>query len=319
MIAQGLSYSKIPAQLPKWLYFPWFPLGEVTLNVAKGGTGKTTEMAELTARVTTGRPWPDGTPSGPPASVIWITLEDSPSMLAYKFIAAGANRAKITDLSTVDGEPFWLDGTKADCLHVLEDAIREIGDVRLVVIDTLRKVSHRRLTDDVGAAAILMPLMMLARRTGVAIVANHHTTKAGSVAGSGAVVDTARHTLMLQDIDDTGLIEVSIHKTNITRKDHDPVYYEVEGEGKDARAVWVDEDTETHTAEKSEALVLAVLKEAPGPLTEQQITASTGVTYDQVRVIVDDLAERGEVSSPGHDLWQLGQETLEFQPAGGNT
>lgn len=297
------TYDKIPAQLPRWLFFPWYPLGELTLNVAKGGTGKTTELAEVTARVTTGRAWPDGTPNGPPSSVIWITLEDSPNMLAWKFIAAGADRSKIIDLSTVGGKPFYLDGTDGDCLQALEDKIIETGDVRLVVIDTLRKVSKRRLTDDTGAAAILMPLIFLARRTGVAIVANHHTTKAGSVAGSGAVVDTARHTLMLQDEDDTGLIQIAIHKTNITRKDHDPIYYEVEGEGEKAHVVWLDEDAETHTAERAEELVAEAVTSAPGPVTEQQITAATGVPYSDVRVIMDTLADREEVISVAPGVW----------------
>ena len=59
-----------------WLWPKRLASGMLAMLDGDPGMGKSLLTLDLCARLTTGRPWPDGTPSPEPASVIVLNGED---------------------------------------------------------------------------------------------------------------------------------------------------------------------------------------------------------------------------------------------------
>jgi hypothetical protein len=304
----GIRYSQIVGLDAEWLWDGMIAAGELTILAAAGGTGKTFAMCDVTARVTRGEAMPDGTPAGPAGSVIIVSAEDDPgTVMVHRLRAAGADLERVLDLSEVHGGQFTLPA----CLPALREAIRALGDVRLVILDPLAGVSDVSLTSVVAVRhQIMRPLQQLARETGAAIVAIHHLTKAGSVAGSRAIVDTARSVLMAErDREDPDVRIISVHKSNMAAGAK-PVRYRIDGQGRAARCAWLsqaDADEAQQDARPAHGNVLDTLRAADTPLTGQQIAAATGLPYLDVRRELARLEQDGQVSSPARGLYAPGR------------
>src|SRR6516164_3694185 len=61
-----------------WLWRCWLALGKLSILDGDPGLGKSLLALDLCARVTTGRPFPDGSPGCAPANVIVLNGEDGP-------------------------------------------------------------------------------------------------------------------------------------------------------------------------------------------------------------------------------------------------
>ena len=57
--------SDVAFRKTNWLWDHWLPLGKTALLEGDTGLGKSLLTLDLCARVTTGRPWPDGTARTP--------------------------------------------------------------------------------------------------------------------------------------------------------------------------------------------------------------------------------------------------------------
>ncbi|HEX3987952.1 MAG TPA: AAA family ATPase, partial [Verrucomicrobiae bacterium] len=73
-----ISLADVTEQNVQWLWPGKMPLGRITLLVGRAGEGKSLLTTDLAARVTTGAPWPDGSPC-PQGSVIFVSTEDGSS------------------------------------------------------------------------------------------------------------------------------------------------------------------------------------------------------------------------------------------------
>src|SRR5690348_1640304 len=60
----------------EWLWKGWIPRGYLTIWAGETGAGKSTVLADVAARVTTGTPWPGETDPRPPGRVLWLGSED---------------------------------------------------------------------------------------------------------------------------------------------------------------------------------------------------------------------------------------------------
>src|SRR5438876_5775373 len=79
------------------------PLGKITLLDGDPGMGKSLLALDLAARVSSGRPMPDGTP-GPQGGVILIAPEDDAGdTLRPRLQAAGGDPSRVLLLTTVPG------------------------------------------------------------------------------------------------------------------------------------------------------------------------------------------------------------------------
>lgn len=225
-------FSTIAPERVSWLSPGRIPLGKLTILEGDPGLGKSTLLAELTARVTRGDGFP-GDPPFPPAWVVWLSGEDGAAdTLAGRFDAAGADvsRVAILDGVRVGEEPEGeIDVVlpAPETLRALE-VLLVLHPVKLVVVDVLSAFLSSGVDTykDHDIRRALRPLKELAERTGVAIVVVRHITKgsAGGKAinaggGSAGMGGAARSVLLVdRDPHDPALCVLAAVKTNCAAK-----------------------------------------------------------------------------------------------------
>lgn len=188
------SLADVTEQPVEWLWHGYLPRGKVALLAGAPKVGKSFVTCDLAARVSAGLPWPDraawimaraGIESAvaPRGSVIMIAAEDAPEdTIRPRCRVAGGDLNKIYCLRgkriVREGREQVLDWTLAD-VAALEDAIRQIGDVRLVIIDPIMHyVGAAEVYRDSTAREALRPLLGLAAESSACILLVTHTRKA---------------------------------------------------------------------------------------------------------------------------------------------
>jgi putative DNA primase/helicase len=197
----------------EWLWPGRIAVGKQTLIGGEPGLGKSQVTAALAATVTTGEYWPCDEGRSPRGSVIILSAEDDASdTVRPRLDAAGADVSRVHLISAVhqdDGKVRRTFNLQAD-LALLEKAIQEVGDVRLVIIDPVS--SYLGKTDSHNNAEVrstLAPLGEMAARLRTAVVAVTHFSKGdgrsavNSFIGSIAFVANARTAFIVtRDPDD---------------------------------------------------------------------------------------------------------------------
>jgi len=181
---RGIALSDIKTLPLHWLWPGHILRCKLTILEGEPGLGKSLFTLDLAARVTTGRPMPDGSP-GKQGNVILIAPEDrAPDVIKPRVEVAGGDPSRIRLLSHVHTinpitgserlPPFTLP------VH-LPTLVATIKDTRavLVIIDPLTAVLPSGIngpTDkDIGRG--LFPLAEVALTTGCAILIVHHHNK----------------------------------------------------------------------------------------------------------------------------------------------
>ena len=202
----GLEFVRLSSVMAKpieWLWPTRIALGTVSIVAGDGGLGKSTILCDIAARITTGADWPDGTPNGVIGSVIMLVAEDGlEHTVKPQIVAAGGNPDKIYIVKgsvETDGKGKRWFNLQAD-IEKLEQLIREIGDVRAVILDPV--TSYLGETDshkNDKVRKVLDPLGAMTERLNVATICNNHHTKGSGgtsannkVIGSVAFVNQAR-------------------------------------------------------------------------------------------------------------------------------
>jgi hypothetical protein len=91
-----LPLAEIAPSPVDWLWPRWLAAGHLHVLDGDPGVGKSTLLGDLAARLSTGRPWPDGAPSPGPASVILLNAEDDAAgTTRSRLAAAGADMARV--------------------------------------------------------------------------------------------------------------------------------------------------------------------------------------------------------------------------------
>ena len=189
----------------EWLWPGRVALGKLTLIAGEPGLGKSQLAAALAAAVSTGGPWPCGDDRAPHGSVVMLSAEDDASdTVVPRLSATGADLARVRLVSAVESG----DGRKnvrrsfnlQTDLDLLETAMRDAGDARLVIIDPLTSYLGRGIDGNQTPAvrSVLDPLAEMAARWRAAVVGITHFSKSGGVSainrfiGSIAFVAAAR-------------------------------------------------------------------------------------------------------------------------------
>lgn len=197
---EARSLAAIEPTAVRWLWEGRLPLGKISVLAGDPGLGKSQLSCMLAAAVTTGGTFPDGA-EAPLGSVVFICCEDDAAdTLRPRLDAAGADIARVHILDWArdgDGTRHHFDvGRHAVNLSA---QIRDIGDVRLVVIDPISAYMGRadsHVVADVRRA--LAPLQSMAAELGPAVLLISHLNKSvtgtamNRVSGSGAFVASSR-------------------------------------------------------------------------------------------------------------------------------
>ena len=192
-----------PRRVP-WLWENRIPLGRLSLLVGMPGAGKSFLTCEMATHVSNGTPWCDGSPCDK-GSVILISAEDDPNdTIRPRLDAHGADASRVHLLPAVRG--IERDGKESELLFsladgdVLEMALKEVGDCRLIVIDPIGSFLGGGVDAyrDNEVRGVLAPIALLAENFGLAVVMVAHRRKSVSsfaddlVLGSRAFTGIAR-------------------------------------------------------------------------------------------------------------------------------
>lgn len=211
-----------------WLWYAWLPRGVVTLMDGNPGVSKSTLVADLVARITTGREWPDGTPATRgPGRVMWITTEDDPGRVLRPRIEAAGGEASLVRFVTSE---VVFPGASAAFTELLVRRSQEPLGLEFVILDPL--FSHidakvKSIADADMRQGVMNPLNRAAEAADVAILVVRHFNKdtaASAInrgAGSlGGIVGAARAlwSVAIDPEDETGETKaVGVSKLNYAR------------------------------------------------------------------------------------------------------
>jgi hypothetical protein len=160
-------HDQHPASVPEtldWLWPAHLALGE--LNLLLLSPADPLLALDLAARVSTGAPWPDDTGRAPRGSVVLVNFPDAlPDITSRLLDKAGADMTRI--VAAAAARRTTPDSPHVPAIAAIRQAIQQIGDVRLVLID--------RASDYLGRhpRAALAALTALAAERQLAIVLLH--------------------------------------------------------------------------------------------------------------------------------------------------
>ncbi len=312
--------GRVQASQVRWLWPGRVPLGKLTILDGDPGLGKSALTLDLAARLSAGRPMPDGLPSDldGPAGAVLLSAEDGlADTIRPRLEAAGADLDRIVALTSVIGttdprRPAFV-GRRPPTLVDLEPLERAIAAVQaaLVVVDPIMAYLPRAVdaTSEVQVRALLARLAALAASEGVAILAVRHLTKAAGRdplyrgGGSIGIIGAVRSALLVarDPADPTGARRVLAPlKGNLAAPPPSLAYHLEAPAGGALRVVWdgpvaltaetlVDaqrgRDAAPPTALAQACdLLRAILAEGPRPATAVQAEAiSAGIRPKTIR------------------------------------
>jgi hypothetical protein len=173
------SASQVTSEPVAWLWPSRLALGHLALLDGDPDQGKSLVTLDLCARLSTGRPWPDGTPVETPGSAIVINAEDSDQQtVCPRLRGLGADLGRVFFLPR--DEAGAIDFRLPSRTAALDAVLAETG-ARLVVIDPITVFLDAGVNthSDGGVRRALAPLAALARKHSCVMVLVRHLTKDG--------------------------------------------------------------------------------------------------------------------------------------------
>ena len=206
----------------KYIWYPYIPVGEITVMFAAGGTGKSFLTCGITADITAGRPLPNpyGTLTGvDPQNVLIISAEDNENILQQRLIAAGADMKRCFTIAPPNTQeeaekyqPFELpcDAHDKERIQALKKTIQQY-QAKLVIIDPW--AAYVGKDTDMNRAnsvrAVTAELTVIAKELDCAFLIVAHVNKKAqadnandAVAGSADLVNGARSALAVRTLGD---------------------------------------------------------------------------------------------------------------------
>lgn len=168
------SASEIPDVPTRFLWYPYLPIGDYSVLMADGGTGKTLLCCGIAAALSRGIPLPGETETRDPMTSLLISAEDTAPLLKKRLQKSGAelSRVRLIDCQASVGMNI------SDGLEELEATVRTCDPV-LVVLDPWHAFVGSEV--DINRANVVRPqlqkLASLARRCDCALLLVSHVNK----------------------------------------------------------------------------------------------------------------------------------------------
>lgn len=210
------SMAEVTMTAIEYVWKGWVPKGYLTLIAGETGAAKTTVVADIAARISTGAPWPNETEQRVPARVLWLGSEDGmEDMTVPRLNACHANLHNIIEIQGVNRDglrnTFSLQDDIQNVATLLQGAI-EVGDpFGAIVIDPITSYlsgSRQRevkMNDAGQLRSVLEPWLSLAQKFEIAIICITHLAKDTNrtmlhrVLGSAAFAQTCRSLIAVVD------------------------------------------------------------------------------------------------------------------------
>lgn len=166
----------------RWMWKPYLPLGKLVHFGGNSSQAKSPVTIDLAARISTGAPWPDGTPNDKgPRSVILLNIEDDlEDTILPRFRLAGGDKSK---LYYVKGTRITLDQSEslersmsleADMHHLVQLA-RSVPDLGVVIVDPVTNyLGGKKMIVEEDMRGLLTPLASLAAELGIVAITVGH-------------------------------------------------------------------------------------------------------------------------------------------------
>jgi hypothetical protein len=201
-----VAMNSITPRQVEWLWKNRIPNGKLVSLSGNPGLGKSLVLMDITARVSTGAPWPDGCPGGEPGGVVICSAEDDPhDTLRPRLDAAGADVDRINLVQSVvqmDAKTKRRSERLIDLqrdLLAIGKAIEATPGCKLLIMDPINAYlgktdSHK----NAEVRQVLGPVAEMCHRMKVAFIYLGHLNKTTNgpamfrTAGSMAFVAAAR-------------------------------------------------------------------------------------------------------------------------------
>ncbi len=172
--------SQVTTRALAWLWPGRLALGKLAIIDGDPGLGKSLVALDLCARLSTGRPLPDGSSGPEPSNTIVLNAEDGEEdTIRPRLQALGADLERVfvpNRARDEAGEPIGFPGHA----FFLDDALTRTR-ARLVVIDPIVAFLEPGILDssDQSVRRVLLPLVQLAAKHACVILLIRHLNKRG--------------------------------------------------------------------------------------------------------------------------------------------
>ena len=173
--------ASITPESINWIWPNWLAAGKLHILAGAPGTGKTTIAMDFAASIANGgfngNCWPDKSFALSGSVVIWTGEDGIADTIIPRLQASGnnLNRIFIVGQTKKNGRSRPFD--PATDLALLQEEIRKIGNVRLVIIDPIVMVVGGDSHKNVDVRKALAPLVEMGEKYGCAILGITHVTK----------------------------------------------------------------------------------------------------------------------------------------------
>lgn len=346
--------SDVKVKAVKWHWPGRVPAGMTTILFGPPGVSKSIVVAYLTATTTTGGYWPGGTHYSPKGSVLMLACEDEPeTTIGPRLMAAGADLTKVKLLGgkRPEGESgangFALAISLQD-IELIEEAMDD--DCKLLIIDPAGSYMGPGIDNhkDNEVRAVLMPLALLARKRGIAVVLVCHSNKTmanqlamDAIIGSRGFSGVVRSVLACvsdPDAEDYPKRKLLLHAKCNVAQEADGLAYKLDSAtdviGNPPRIVWEDEplsgvgaddylgarsanrsgggDTGRPASAREEAIRLIERVLVDGPVSVNQIKSVAQAAGMSWATMDRARAELGVTGKPQKGKFEIGKRPLYF-------
>jgi len=323
--------SNIKSEQLNWLWEKRIPRGKLTMLDGDPGLGKSLLTLDLAARITTGKPMPDGT-RGIRGTILLIAPEDGAAdTIKPRIEAAGGDPSQVHLLNFVKDSNRHTEEAISIPFNLSEHfptLVKTIYRTRptLVILDPLMAIlgPHFSASQDQKIRQAFSHLTLMAERVKCAILIVRHLNKGGSenplYRGSGSIgmIATVRTGLLViqHPSDENKRLLVSI-KNNLSEKSSNLVYSVIANANGIPSIQWlgINDDSVTSLMKGSTSLsferqdILKILQATSRPLGPKELAEQTGQDYTLLRQLLRRMLHAGDIISPAYGLYTTPNQT----------
>lgn len=217
-----------------FLWYPYLPIGDYSVMMADGGTGKTILCCGIAAAITTGKPLPGEEFKKDPQNVLIISAEDRGELLSKRLALSGADMARVFILDCMDSEGMNFSEGHTE----FEDTIMRYHPA-LVIVDPWHAFLGASV--DINRVNAIRPVFQrlanLAKKCECAMLLISHVNKRAqgenannAATGSSDFINAARSAMRIIFDEGDEDCRIMVHtKTNYARYGQSVRYRIVEG------------------------------------------------------------------------------------------